>query len=169
MTLASSSFNSVFSVFEKEEPCESQYLSGARGDICLFSAAGLVLNGKEGLRSRGHAPRKSACTIGMVYRIYLLSLFLQAARAGTMSFSLQEVYLVVSFLSFPVSFLQKDITVFSVQQLIRRMLLLKWRQTYFLSQTQPSQGHRGVGLGVEKENLISMRTSPASSSPKYFP
>lgn len=101
--------------------------------------------------------------------IYLLSLFLQAARAAAISFSLQEVYLAVSFLSFPVSFLQKDITVFSVQQLIRRMLLLKWRQTYFLSQTQPCQGHREWDLGVEKENLIFTHTSLVSSSSlKYF-
>lgn len=84
--------------------------------------------------------------------IYLFSPFLQAARAAAISFCSQEVYLVVGFLSFPVSFLQEDIGVFSVQQLIRRMLLLKQRQTNLFPVTDQTLARaQRLGLGVEIE------------------
>lgn len=57
----------------------------------------------------------------------------------------------VGLLSFPVSFLQKNISVFSVQQLIRRMLLLSRGKRISCRRSRPSQGHSELGLGVEME------------------
>lgn len=118
--MSSSSFRWLFlskcPLFETEEISEFQYLLIFWEDLCLPLSR--LANFR---RERRLAPHGDAEFIFSAFSY-------PAVRAVAAWFHPQEVYLVVGFLSFPVSFLRKNIIVF-YRQVIKRMLSLKWRQT----------------------------------------
>lgn len=158
----------VSSAFEKEETCKVQDMSVARENLRLLLCRVADLRKERGGGEMRTCPPGSLAT-QWGWCIYLLSPFLQAARTAAISFCTQEVYLVVGFLSFPVSFLHEDISVFSGQQLIRRMLSFEWRRTniFPVSDPDPFKGTEHWAWVWKPKNLTGTPPSLVPSSSPY--